>query len=572
MVASRRSIKFEHIGFLLLLLSWLNPLHIGPWISWHNEVLAFASGTLIFAGVLYRLQRSHSQLNVPYSALIWPGLASVLMLQYLWGKIEYFGHAIELLFYLGILFLTQSAGFALGRNSASKTVHTPVLTSLSVVILLGAMLSTIVALAQTFDVWEQSQLVSRTYGLRRPGGNIAQPNQLATLLLMGIVSLNYLCNRTHIKGVAALTLFGFLLAGLGLTESRSGLLGATVLLVFACIHRKRALASQPAWYPAIGLVFLLICFKFLPLLSYYLQQAGEFSGPYKISTDLSAGSRLAIWPQLLDASLQHPWLGWGLHQVPMAHNAVLHEYSFGEAFTYSHNIILDLVLGVGYPLGIAAIGLFMYWATKRLRKIENASDWYCAALLISLLVHSLLEFPFAYAYFLVPVFLAIGVLEARLFPDNYLELKWAYATLGHILFVLLLIWSVWEYIQIEEDYRVARFEALRIGKTPAGYDRPHILLLTQLDAMLTGIRLVPEPGMSQEKIEAARNVAMRFPWPATQNRYALTLALNGNANEAIRQLKVMRAMHGAKTYQGIKGNWEELANGKYPQLKEISLP
>ena len=331
------------------------------------------------------------------------------------------------------------------------------------------------------------------------------------------------------------------------------------------------MTGQPVWYALAGFALLIASFKYLPLFSFYLQQLG-MADQAQQAANLSAGSRLVIWPQLIEASFQHPWLGWGLRQVPMAHNAVLHQYSVGEAFTYAHNIVLDLVLGAGYPLSIAAVGLFAYWIVKRLRKIEDSSAWYCMALLIPLVVHSLLEFPFAYAYFLVPVALAVGVLEARLFPDKYIEIKWVYACVGYVLFVLVLLWSVWEYIQIEEDFRVARFEALRIGKTPASYDRPNILLLTQLDAMLTGIRLVPEPGMSEERIDSARKVAMRFPWPATQNRYALTLALNGNPAEALRQLKVMRAMHGQNTYQGLKSSWVELSNTKHPQLKDIPMP
>ena len=69
-----------------------------------------------------------------------------------------------------------------------------------------------------------------------------------------------------------------------------------------------------------------------------------------------------------------------------------------------------------------------------------------------------------------------------------------------------------------------------------------------------------------------RKVAMRFPWIANQNRYALCLALNGNPDEATRQLKVIRAMHGDKTYQAIKTSWQELAHTQYAQLEAIALP
>jgi hypothetical protein len=97
-------------------------------------------------------------------------------------------------------------------------------------------------------------------------------------------------------------------------------------------------------------------------------------------------------------------------------------------------------------------------------------------------------------------------------------------------------------------------------------------LLSQLNALLTGGRLNPRPAMPEQEIELAKVVALRYPWPATQNRYALALALNGNPVEATRQLRVMRALHGAKAYAKLKAEWVTLANEKYPQLNAIELP
>jgi hypothetical protein len=141
-----------------------------------------------------------------------------------------------------------------------------------------------------------------------------------------------------------------------------------------------------------------------------------------------------------------------------------------------------------------------------------------------------------------------------------------------VMVATLMARSVVEYIAIEEDFRVVRFEALHVGQTPSSYERPEIYLLNQLDALLDAGRIVPAPGMQPERIELSRKVAMRYPWTATQNRYALSLALNGNPEEALRQLKVMRIMHGEKAYEGIKANWVELSNTKYPQLKDLALP
>ena len=89
---------------------------------------------------------------------------------------------------------------------------------------------------------------------------------------------------------------------------------------------------------------------------------------------------------------------------------------------------------------------------------------------------------------------------------------------GWGLVCMAMSWSVVEYIKIEEDFRIVRFQAMRMGQTPSNYERPKIVLLTQLDALLAGARIVPLPGMTPDRVELARKVAMRFAWPATQNR------------------------------------------------------
>ena len=51
-----------------------------------------------------------------------------------------------------------------------------------------------------------------------------------------------------------------------------------------------------------------------------------------------------------------------------------------------------------------------------------------------------------------------------------------------------------------------------------------------------------------------------------------SLALNGNPDEAIRQLLVIRALHGEAAYAQVKAGWNLLAHEKYPQLQTLKLP
>lgn len=545
-----------------MLLSWLAPLHFLPWVSWHGEALAFF--TILFLawyGVFIAVKKNGVvAASLPITAVPLIGLALVIWLQTATGLINFFGDAFVFTLYLALCIISMVLGHASSSDHKTYTV-------LAFTLLLGAFLSAIAAFVQAFELWEASAWINRMPQLRRPGGNLGQPNQLATLLLMGLASLLFLYESRKLgslsSGLFALTL----LAGVAATESRTGVLSFLILILWWFAKRKSLGLRLPPSVVSVAAVGFLGLFWTWPLLMAAIQMTGAGA---EVST--SVGARWLVWPQLIEALLQRPWWGWGLGQVATAQNAVVHAYTSSEPFTYAHNIVLDLALGIGIPLAALGVMFTAVWLWRRVRAARQLAPWYCLALVLPVAVHSMLEFPFAYAYFLVPVMFALGALERMTAAGPAFRL--GVKTVAAMLFVTtaLMAWSVVEYLAIEEDFRIVRFEALRIGKTPLGYQRPKVVLLTQLDALLNGGRIVPKPGMTADELELARKVALRFPWPATQNRYALSLALNGDPDEAIRQLRVMRALHGEKTYQEIRANWNGLAQDKFPQLREMKLP
>jgi hypothetical protein len=111
---------------------------------------------------------------------------------------------------------------------------------------------------------------------------------------------------------------------------------------------------------------------------------------------------------------------------------------------------------------------------------------------------------------------------------------------------------------------------LNIGQVPENYVRPYIHILTQLDAMVVATNTRPTSGMSPDELNALRNAAQRFPWVAIQNRYAISLALNARQEEAIRQLKVMRAMHGESVFRALRQDWEKKTAAGEEKLKGVA--
>ena len=553
--------KIVALWLLLLGAAWLQPNHFSPWVSFHSELLAFLAFGILFAMTVADRTRANS-FDVPGAAIPILLLLALVALQGGVGVTAYSGDTAVFVMYIVAMILAVIVGRLCGSDGR--------IYQLAWGILLAGGLSVVVAALQSMHPTEQYALVNPMPNWRRPGANLAQPNHLGTLLLWALVSAMYLLALKKITTHLALLLGAVLLVGVAMTESRTAMLGVFAIAIWAGFHYFQGLASR-RWALSLGFASVgLLMFTLWPIFVTGFQEAGWSAGTGGVNTQ--AGERFLVWPQLIAAVMERPWLGWGARGVSVAHNAVLDRYDDAAPFTYAHNVILDLAVGFGIPVTLLLMGLAGVWCFRRMRHVRSSSDWYAIALLIPFGLHSMLEFPYAYAYFLLPACFAIGVLDTGRASIGAMRLSSGAAT------AILIAWAVVgsiaarDYLLAEEDFRVARFEALKVGQTPISYERPHLLLLNQLDAMNAATRVVPTPDMSDSEIELLKKAAARFPWTAIQHRYALALALNDNLPEAQRQLKVMRAMHGEKIHEAIVAQWHAWANEKYPQLRGIASP
>jgi len=180
----------------------------------------------------------------------------------------------------------------------------------------------------------------------------------------------------------------------------------------------------------------------------------------------------------------------------------------------------------------------------------------------------MLEFAHAYAYFLVPVCFALGMLEKSLGAP-----RWALGRLPVAMvcavFVSVSAWTVVEYLALEEDFRDARFEAFNFtpGQTSGGPERT--VSLTQLSALNAATRMRPTASLNAASLEVLRKVAVRFPNPSNAMRYAAALAARGDMAQAAQQLRVARALYGERVYQAIVADWRQSSD---PALAQFAWP
>jgi hypothetical protein len=546
-------------GVLLFAASWLAYDHYRPWVNFHSESLAFFGVGLFVAS---RCMMANNEFSATPKIIFWVfAVMLVPWIQYVLNISFFAGDAL-----MGSLFLYGLAaaiwlGFSYAKGSNDEQLLLPVFCVLWIVAIVSAAIGLLqwLNLQDYFTVY----VVQTDFG-DRAMGNLGQPNQLATLMLIGIASLIWTFEKKQIGVTGLVAGVAFLTLALVLTRSRSGMLSGLVMsgfLLWKC--QPRASRLKPS-YIFVWAVTYGICLLATPYVQDFLILGDSRS--MNVAVDIA---RPIIWKQVLTGISHAPWFGYGWNQTPTAH-------SFGSiavpgllTYTNAHNIVLDLVAWTGIPLGLFLTGLCGWWFVSRIYRVSQVNAVYAMAALLPVLVHSMVEYPFAYSYFLLASGLMIGIVEAEHVGLKTACLKrwWIAGSLA--------IWFVigggivHEYLQIEKDFVVVRFENLRVGQTPTEYMAPHIVLLSHMGAMLDALREKAKPDMSPEALESLRKASLRFSQGPLNLRYAIALGLNGFPVEATRQFAIIRGMYGPRYYQAAVNAMRELQAEKYPELSQV---
>ncbi len=551
---------------LILALCWFVPDHFPPWTSFHTEAPAFLLSALI---LLASWRGRAATIDIPLAVSFPFALAFIALIQWACGMLIFGGDALVVCMYLA----TFSAAWFWGYHWVAHGSPTDdLLDSVSLLLLLVGLVSAFQVLAQwlhvedVFNGWVLDGLVNG-----RPRGNVGQPNQAATILMMGSVGAAVLRLRRRIRASVMWSGLLVLLIAITLTQSRTALLSASVLVVLYVLTASHATYSALKRRHVVLWWLLLFGAAWL----YANKNVVGTIAPVDGNQLVAIGTRPLIWKQLLIALLEHPWAGWGWLQISTAQQFGVLELAGTEQTNYAHNIVLDMLLMLGLPVAGVMFAVAGAWFWSRWTAITGSAKVRSGFfILIPFLVHAMLEFPHAYAYFLVLVGLLLGAIDAW-----SSSVKSATFSIGKS--TILVIFAMWgtllfavgyEYFSAEEDFRINRFENRKLGETPADYSPPKLILLTQLRDQGKAMRLRAEPNMKAEDIEILVRVSKRYSWAPIQFRTALALALNGRPIEATQQLRTLKGLFGEDIYLEAKESFIRLEKEKYPQLGLVPLP
>lgn len=268
----------------------------------------------------------------------------------------------------------------------------------------AGVLSTAIGMAQVFaPEWTGNTWLASSAIPGRAVGNLRQPNHLSTLLLWSLVATVWLGSLTILPRALALAIAGLMLFGLVLTASRTGMVGAAMLTLWGLADRRLAKACRTFLLAVPGLyaVFWLVAARVA------VDGTGAFHGDAQLHRSDISSSRFAIWSNTLDLIAAHPWFGVGWGEFNFAWTLTPFPNRPTAFFDHTHNLPLQLAVELGLPLATLILALLTYalWcAFKAARDADERSAYLRPAFVMVLMiaVHSQLEYPLWYAYFLLP--------------------------------------------------------------------------------------------------------------------------------------------------------------------------
>ncbi len=536
---------FELLGSAAMVIAWLVPDHYLPWRSAYNDSVMALALILLLLGLV---KREASQASVPAIFWITVAVAGIPWLHWVTGRLAFSGDAV-----VGSLYVLAMAVAILAGHGWARRDPTGSAALLAGTILLGGSLSAVIALFQGLRVGDLGLWGLGLCTGGRACANLAQPNNLGTLLGLGVLGLLLLREQRRLgRGVSAGVLV-LLLLGAATTQSRTAMLFGPAILIGLFVARRRGVQFQIQ----LRTVFAVTVIHWL--LSYgwpVLQTALLLDTTASLSARSLDAGRLQAWVMFLDALSQSPWTGVGWMQTASAQLAVAENHPpLRLVWQHAHNLFLELMLWCGYPLGLALTLLIVTWYLNRAKRVDSL-EAVVGLLSVTLFgIHSMLELPYHYAYFLIPIGLWIGHVEHACGSGIRRFAAWRWLPAAAAAVMVLGIWR--DYPKIEEEARRVRFENLRIGLTTAAQPTPNAPFLSGLTAFLEFTRTKPSEGMTVADLKAMEDVVKRYPYAGSMAKLSWAWALNGRLPEAIGMFNKIRYVHGDMLYHRIRDDMHQ---------------
>lgn len=516
-----------HIGLALVGLMWVFPFlyyrHQYPLTTFDQEWWSALLGMLAVSFTLLPDPRYWQQPQIPRIVQLPAALIVLVLLQSAMGLIVYFDQALLYILYLLFALLLMMLGAHLKDGLGLEKLAV----ILAVFLLAGAELNAAIGVLQHFH-WRTplDTVILRAYATVY--GNLAQANHFADYICLGLISLGLLFELRRIHLAVLFFLVLPLLFVMTLSASRSSWLYLAVMGLLA--WRSGAGMLLRYCLSLLAGFVLMHVFVQLPFMAGGLTTWQRFTGQ-----DESGGIRLYLWHEAWLIFKQSPWLGAGFGQFAWQHfllGPVLHRTNITGLYNNAHNLIFQLAAETGIA-GLTVLFAALFAWFNGLRQVAmNAAHWWAYAVLAVLCVHSLLEYPLWYSYFLAIAAVLLGALD---------ETRYRLRSTGPVLMAAILFAGLFALYQLRIGYLEIKGV---LDKLPAsGVERSRDDLIAMHDKSIlspwadffTSSYILVNADHLDEKIAFNDKVIRFMPVAEVTYLQAYLLAKDGRIEEAKRR-------------------------------------
>lgn len=515
-------------------LAWLLPIHYRPWATYTGELYTFFA-LFALAATFWKTKLDVAKISLPLLLL-----AIIPFAQLLFGQVYYFSIALLCMLFVFSFWLCINLGFSLSRSPESRG---KTFLYLSYTFVASGVLTGLIAICQWLDFDSFLPFVMKISGTTRPFANFAQPNNMATFLLMALLACLYLYEQQQVKTRYLVACAIPILIGIALSQSRTSWVASICILLYLAYAQYRDFIRLRWFYSVAWLFGFVGLIVLMPKLSQLMSQMSDMNIQESRDVVQRAGgdmSRLAIWKQMAHAVAAQPWFGYGWHQTSVAFVSISDTVQGPVWIRSAHNFILDFLLWNGAIIGVPFLAYFAYWGIQ-LQKLAKSALSVIGLLMVGVFViHAMLEFPQNYAYFLLPVGLIIGILQAGKLETVTFQLSPWFIRISLVIGVLLIT-------VIYRDYANAAIQlgqASKYEKSPEKItNHEPIYLLTEFKHRVAIIRLNPYQKVSEQTIQDTDRLVRSYPAKYHIIKYARLLAFNGREAEARHQLQRLKKIY-----------------------------
>ncbi len=540
--AANMSLVFTGLMFLL---PFVNMHHQLPITSFYSEWIAGVLGLAAITPILCTAK--YSTIRIPQISLVFIGLTVILGLQWTMGMLQSTQYTLLMLSYLVWAFLLAVIGSYLRQEFGWERLATTLAWFL---LIAGIINASIVML----------QIVVRTGGtitflpFLTDYGTISQANHFADFITLSAISLIYLYIKGRFSPGFFTLILIWLLQILTFSGSRSAWLYLIAITTLSFILHKATFKQHKETSTSRHLLHIsmlvLPTFAVVQLFTYYVIPNDLVNSIIQRIADATTtdtpSARLHIWYDSLRLFMQSPWLGIGAGAMRLESFQLLDmptAMAYKGIFEHAHNVFLHLLVEMGIgAFFIALIGLIAWVRAFKWQEL-NLETWWAIALLTVLGIHSMLEYPLWYAYFLGIAALLLGASDEKFASINLRKLstplsaKLACSGLTAILLVGAVNLSTMLVANVKLENSLQQLKNTDLYKEKELDWVRRYTLLSQYVVLMNAISMVVDRNDIDNQFLLNQSAMAFMPLRKIAYQHALLLKLKGDQINAKNQLK-----------------------------------